>query len=107
VTRLPGGRLIPTQAHHGGERFGSVFAGRFAPVWAQILAHALRSRVREKARQPQTMQQLTRAVFDRHDLVDWLSFGDGWLALITGSDFSRSNLVRSFLRETTDHAADR
>ena len=37
-------------------------------------------------------------VFDRRDLVSWLSFGDGWLSLITGSDFSRGNIVKSFLR---------
>src|SRR5262249_37767049 len=59
---------------------------------------AIRDRVNRYATHGQTIEQLTRRVFDRRDLVDWLSFGDGWLALITGSDFSRGNLVKSFLR---------
>lgn len=59
----------------------------------------IRSRVEQFAIQGQTIQELTRKVFDRHSLVDFLSFGDGWLSLITGSDFSRSNIIKSFLRE--------
>ncbi len=61
---------------------------------------AIRERVQQHATHGQTIQQLTRKVFDRRDLVDWLSLGDGWLSLITGSDFSRGNIVKSFLRET-------
>ena len=30
-----------------------------------------------------------------------ISFSDGWLSLLTGSDFSRGNLVKSFLRVGT------
>lgn len=60
----------------------------------------LRERVQRCATHSQTIQELTRKVFDRRDLVDWLSLGDGWLSLITGSDFSRGNIVRSFLRRS-------
>ncbi|MEM9353101.1 MAG: MBL fold metallo-hydrolase [Planctomycetota bacterium] len=60
---------------------------------------AIRDRVSVYSDQAQTLEQLTRKVFDSRDLVDWLSFGDGWLSLITGSDFSRGNIVKSFLRE--------
>ena len=59
---------------------------------------AIRDRVRKYGDHGQTIQQLTRRVFDKGELVDWLSFGDGWLSLITGSDFSRANIVKSFLR---------
>ena len=59
----------------------------------------IRSRVYQFASHEQTIEELTRKVFDRHSLVDVLSFGEGWLSLITGSDFSRSNIVKSFLRE--------
>ena len=59
----------------------------------------IRSRVYQFATHQQTIEELTRKVFDRHSLVDFLSFGEGWLSLITGSDFSRSNIVKSFLRE--------
>lgn len=59
----------------------------------------IRNRVHEFSTHAQPIQELTRKVFDRHNLVDFLSFGDGWLSLITGSDFSRSNIVKSFLRE--------
>lgn len=82
---------------------GSIFAGEEA-VRRQLqrkldFLTAIRDRVHQHATQAQTIQQLTRQVFDRRDLVDWLSFGDGWLSLITGSDFSRGNIVKSFLRE--------
>jgi glyoxylase-like metal-dependent hydrolase (beta-lactamase superfamily II) len=60
---------------------------------------SIRERVHAAATEPQTIEQLTRKVFDRNDLVDHLSLNDGWMSLITGSDFSRGNLVRSFLRE--------
>ena len=84
---------------------GSVFAG--AEVVERNLLRkldfltAIRDRVHQFATHGQTIQQLTRKVFDRRDLVDWLSFGDGWLSLITGSDFSRGNIVKSFLRESS------
>jgi endoribonuclease LACTB2 len=59
----------------------------------------LRLRVLAAAEQPQTIQEITRKVFRCRDLVDYLSFSDGWMALITASDFSRGNLIKSFLRE--------
>lgn len=59
---------------------------------------ALRERIRAAAAQPQSIQDLTRKVFDRRDLVEFLSLHDGWMSLITGSDFSRGNLIKSFLR---------
>ena len=82
---------------------GSIFSGEKS-VWLQLqrkLAFlvAIRHRVHEYSRPGQTLGELTRKVFDHHDLVDWLSSGDGWLSLITGSDFSRGNIVKTFLRE--------
>lgn len=82
---------------------GSIFSGA-AEVRRQLqrkldFLQAIRDRVHQGAAQSQSLQQLTRKVFDRQDLVDWLSQGDGWLSLITASDFSRSNLVKSFLRD--------
>lgn len=84
---------------------GSIFLGTDA-VEEQLRRKlefllGIRDRVHRFATEGQSIQQLTRKVFDRRDLVDWLSFGDGWLSLITGSDFSRSHIVKSFLRETT------
>jgi glyoxylase-like metal-dependent hydrolase (beta-lactamase superfamily II) len=81
---------------------GSIFSGE--EVVARHLQRkldflmAIRDRVQHHAAHGQTIRQLTRKVFDRRDLVHWLSFGDGWLSLITGSDFSRGNIVKSFLR---------
>ena len=82
---------------------GSIFAGEEA-VTRQLQRKldfllAIRQRVLRHATEGQTIEQLTRKVFDRRDLVAWLSFGDGWLSLITGSDFSRGNIVKSFLRD--------
>ncbi|MEO2035310.1 MAG: MBL fold metallo-hydrolase [Planctomycetaceae bacterium] len=84
---------------------GSIFSG-VEEVERQLqhkldFLRAIRDRVNQHATHGQTIQQLTRRVFDRRDLVAWLSFGDGWLSLITGSDFSRGNFVKSFLRETS------
>jgi glyoxylase-like metal-dependent hydrolase (beta-lactamase superfamily II) len=81
---------------------GTIFSGEEA-VAKQLQRKldflvAIRDRVQQHATHGQTIQQLTRKVFDRRDLVGWLSFGDGWLSLITGSDFSRGNIVKSFLR---------
>jgi glyoxylase-like metal-dependent hydrolase (beta-lactamase superfamily II) len=89
---------------------GSIFAGEEA-VERQLRRKlefliAIRERVKQHATHGQTIQELTRRVFDRRDLVGWLSFGDGWLSLITGSDFSRGNIVRSFLREIQHHARE-
>jgi len=58
----------------------------------------LRERIREQARVARSIREITRAVFPRRGVADCLSFSDGWLSLITGSDFSRGHLVKSFLR---------
>src|SRR5262249_57580706 len=58
----------------------------------------IRRRVFEAAEKAATLRDVTRRVFDRRDWVDRLSLGDGWMSLITGSDFSRGNVVKSFLR---------
>jgi hypothetical protein len=58
----------------------------------------IRQRVYATAVQAQTLREITRKVFHRGDLVDYVSFSDGWLALITGSDFSRAHMIKSFLR---------
>ena len=60
---------------------------------------AIGDRVAKYATEGTPIQQLTAKVFDRSELVDWLSFSDGWLSLITGSDFSRAHIVKSFLRD--------
>lgn len=84
---------------------GSIFCG--ADEVERQLRHklgflmAIRDRVHQHATHGQTIQDLTRKVFNRRDLVNWLSLGDGWLSMITGSDFSRGNIVKSFLRETS------
>src|SRR5262249_35059025 len=58
----------------------------------------LRERIFAAAQQAQTIQEITRKVFDTRDWVNRLSFSDGWLSLLTGSDFSRGNVIKSFLR---------
>lgn len=60
---------------------------------------ALRQRVVDAAKNAASIRDITRWAFRHRDLVDRLSFSDGWLSLLTGSDFSRGNLVKSFLRE--------
>lgn len=65
----------------------------------------IRRRIFAAAGRAQSIREITRKVFDRRDLIDRLSFSDGWLSLITGSDFSRGNLVKSFLRVREPNAA--
>jgi endoribonuclease LACTB2 len=61
----------------------------------------LQRRILAAAQQASSIREITRRVFNRQDLVDRFSFSDGWLSLLTGSDFSRGNLVKSFLREAS------
>jgi hypothetical protein len=67
----------------------------------------LQRRVLATAQQASSIREITRKVFKRQDLVDRVSFSDGWLSLLTGSDFSRANLVKSFLREANFKNAER
>ena len=59
-------------------------------IWREVVARAEASR---------SLAELTRDIFRCRGVVDVLSLGEGWMSLITGSDFSRSNLVRSFVSE--------
>lgn len=95
--------VLGLQAEWMFDAHGSVFSGA-EDVERQItrkldFLKAIRARVYQHATQGQPIAELTRKVFDRRDLVHWLSLGDGWLSMITGSDFSRGNIVKSFLRE--------
>jgi glyoxylase-like metal-dependent hydrolase (beta-lactamase superfamily II) len=58
----------------------------------------LRERIVEAATRAQSIREISRRVFRQRDWVNALSFNDGWMSLITGSDFSRGNLIKSFLR---------
>jgi len=96
---------LKLQAEWMFDAHGSIFAG-VEVVETQLqrkldFLTAIRERVHQYATHRKTIQHLTRRVFDRRDLVNWLYFGDGWLSLITGSDFSRGNIVKSFLRESS------
>jgi glyoxylase-like metal-dependent hydrolase (beta-lactamase superfamily II) len=59
----------------------------------------LRRRIIAAADRPRTLQSLTAEVFGTDGFLNRLSFSDGRLSLLTGADFSRSNLVRTFLAE--------
>ncbi|MCG8347339.1 MAG: hypothetical protein MI924_06110 [Chloroflexales bacterium] len=52
----------------------------------------IREHIHAAATQPQSLHALTCKVFDQRDLINYASFHDGWMALITGSDFSQGNL---------------
>jgi len=84
---------------------GSIFIGKEA-VSQQLNAKrefllGLKSRIAECAREAQSVEMITSKVFDSHSCTDRISMHEGWLSLLTASDFSRSNLVRSFLRQIT------
>ncbi|HUY89924.1 MAG TPA: MBL fold metallo-hydrolase [Pirellulales bacterium] len=91
---------------HGSIFFGAGEVERQLRCKLEFLI-AIRDRVQRHAASAQTIEQLTRKVFDRRDLADWLSRGDGWLSLISGSDFSRGNIVKSFVRDASRADASR
>lgn len=63
----------------------------------------LRQRVHHVAAQGNVGQaELIKAINDTPGLVNFLSLGEGWMSLITSGNFSRSNLIRGFLREYMD-----
>ncbi|BDI30033.1 MBL fold hydrolase [Capsulimonas corticalis] len=62
----------------------------------------LQGRVREAEATARSLAEVVAFVFDQKSAVNHLSFHDGWLALLTGSDMSRTHLVRSFLAQETD-----
>ena len=62
----------------------------------------IEQRVITEAKHAQPIAELTRKVFDHHDLSHFLSQGEGWLSLITASDFSRCHVVKSFLKDTQE-----
>jgi glyoxylase-like metal-dependent hydrolase (beta-lactamase superfamily II) len=62
----------------------------------------LRARIRDARANAHSVADVVSAVFDQRNAVNRLSFNDGWLALLTGSDMSRTHLVRSFLAQDVD-----
>lgn len=61
---------------------------------------ALRDLVKAESHRARSVQAITRSVFSGSSLVNCLSQHEGWMSLLTASDFSRSNLVKTFLAET-------
>ena len=65
----------------------------------------LRARVHEvvEAEAPMTLNEVVKVVFSKKDFVDQLSMSEGWMSVITGGSFSRSNLIRAFVDEAVTH----
>lgn len=87
-----------------------LFDGHGSVVQGESAVHALlrkkyeflqafRDRVLSAAEVAKSISEITREVFRRDDFVNRASFGEGWLSLLTASDFSRSHIVESFLHE--------
>lgn len=58
----------------------------------------LRDKIYEVAKEPISIREITKKVFNENTCINQLSFSDGWLSLLTSSDFTRSNIVKSFLK---------
>lgn len=63
----------------------------------------LREKIYDEAKSPLSIKEITKRVFNDNNLTNTLSFNDGWLSLLTSSDFSRSNLVSSFIRKMKNY----
>ena len=60
----------------------------------------LRNKVFEVGQTATSVNEIVAKVFSKKNVVNQLSFSDGWLSLLTSSDFSRTHLVQSFLNNT-------
>jgi len=63
----------------------------------RLFLESVRDRTRREAPHARSLPELTRRVFAAHGPLDRLSRQEGRLSLLTGSNFSRSHLVASFL----------
>ena len=60
----------------------------------------LKSRILEEAKNPISISEITKRVFNKKTFVNQITYSEGWLSLLTGSDFTRNNMVHSFLKES-------
>lgn len=81
---------------------GAIFRGP-AEVRAALqekldFLRSIESRVRQHLPSSSSVEDLSSRVFTSHSLGERLALGDGWLSVLTGSNFSRQHLVESFAR---------
>lgn len=57
----------------------------------------IKSKILSVANEPMHLEDITKKVFSDKSFINSISFNDGWLSILTSSDFSRTNLVRSFI----------
>lgn len=63
----------------------------------------LRARVHEIAAQGSIGQaEFIKELNNTPGLINFLSLGEGWMSILTSGNFSRSNLIRGFLKEYMD-----
>jgi ribonuclease/clavin/mitogillin len=82
---------------------GTVILGKDAVASAltrkrEMLIAIGREAVRVASEGPQPIESITRTVFRRGGVIEAVSLHEGWMSLLTASDFSRSNLVASFVK---------
>ena len=58
----------------------------------------IEARVREHLEASDSVEDLSNHVFAPHTPTERLALGDGWLSVLTNSDFSRHHLIDSFAR---------
>jgi glyoxylase-like metal-dependent hydrolase (beta-lactamase superfamily II) len=63
---------------------------------------ALRDTIFTVAETSSSENEIIEKVFNEHNFVNLLSFNEGWLSLLTCTDFSRRNVVQSFLKNKHD-----
>lgn len=63
----------------------------------------LEKKVRSELSAPKPLEEIVENVFDDRTIINLLSMNEGWLSILTDSDFSRSNLVYSFVKSHYRH----
>lgn len=80
---------------------------REALVRKRTFLEAIRERTKTESGAASSLSELTKRVFAADGVVDRLSFHEGRLSLLTGADFARSHLVRSFLPDALQAGSNR
>tara|TARA_B100000676_G_C17352733_1_gene471741 strand:- start:115 stop:297 length:183 start_codon:yes stop_codon:yes gene_type:complete len=53
-----------------------------------------------------TLNEVVKKVFSAETAVNHISMNEGWMSVITGGNFSRSNLIRAFVDEAVIQQAN-
>lgn len=66
----------------------------------------LETKIASELTSPKRLEEIVENVFDDRNITNLISLNEGWLSILTDSDFSRSNLVFSFVKNHYPNRAE-